>query len=140
MPGHRVHAFVDREFFGKAFWKIHRIIDEPVFFLGKRHRELFHDPVSAVAIADQCYPGDPNARSAAILHLQLDDCCTENPAFRKQLEFLAEWDSKKRKRAKKKNRSSKKKEEPPLPPALAQLENDLKKMAEIQKLARLLSS
>ena len=101
---------------------------------------MFHDPVSAIAIADQFYPGDPNARSAAILHLQLDDCCTLNPTFRKQLEFFAQWNAMKRKRAKKKNCASKKKGELPLPPELLKLENDLKKMAEIQKLARLIRS
>jgi hypothetical protein len=101
---------------------------------------LFHDPVWAVAIADYTCPGDPNARAAALLHLQLDQLCSSNPAFKKQLEFYAAMDAKKRKRAKRAKKTRKKKEEFLLSPAEAQLKNDLKKMAETLRLASLLRS
>ena len=89
----------------------------------------------AVAIADYTYPQDPNARSAAILHLQVDALCSSDPVFKKQLEFFAEMDAKKRKRVKKMKRTSKKNEEFLLSPQEAQLKKDLKNMLEIQRLA-----
>ena len=89
MPGHRVHSYVDRQLFGKAYWKLHRKMDVAVFWLGKGHRVLYHDPLTAGCIAKTCYPNDPNAEEAAYTHILLDDFCTAYPAWKKLLEQLA---------------------------------------------------
>lgn len=75
------------------------MMDEPVLVLGKKHRQLFHDPVSALSIAQTAHPGDPNAAWAALLHLELDDICSRDPIFKKQLEFYAQLEAKSRKQA-----------------------------------------
>jgi hypothetical protein len=106
VPGHRTHAYVDRLFFGKAYFKLHRKMDEPVYWLGRKHRVLNHDVATAVCIARWCYPNDGNAEEAAYTHILLDEFCTANPAWKKLLEQLAYTDAKRRKqqRQKKKRR------------------------------------
>ena len=61
-------------------------MDKPVKYLGRAHRVLFHDTFSALAIADHYYPGDPNAQTAAMLHIEYDMLCTADPDFKRQLE------------------------------------------------------
>jgi hypothetical protein len=102
VPGHKVHTFVDRVFFGKAYFKLHRKMDEPVYWLGKKHRILNHDAATAVCIARCYYPGDKNAEEAAYTHILLDDFCTANPAWKKLLEQLAYTDAKRRKQERQK--------------------------------------
>jgi len=97
VPGHKVHAYVDRQFFGRAYWKMHRKMDIAVFWLGNKHRVLFHDPITAVCIAKSCYPYDKNAEEAAYTHILVDQFCTAYPCLRKLLEELAYADAKRRK-------------------------------------------
>lgn len=100
LPGHRVHRYLDRELFGKSYYRIHREMDRPYLFLGKTHRVLFHDPCSALAIAQRWYPGDDNAKLAALFHIYIDNTCSENPSLKAQLKFLANRDAKERASAK----------------------------------------
>jgi hypothetical protein len=130
MPGWRVHRYVDIECFGKSYWKIHRKMDEPVVYLGRSHRVLFHDPWAAVAIARQCYPGDPRAVEAANLHILTDEFCTRDPNYKKLLEELEALNRSKRKGPKEKK--PKKKEDP----SLKKFESDMKKLEELQRLFR----
>jgi hypothetical protein len=104
MPGHKVHAYLDRQLFGKVYWKLHRKMDVAVFWLGKKHRALYHDPITAVYIAMTCYPNDPNAEEAAFTHILLDEFCTAYPGWKKLLEQLAYADAKRRRRERQKNR------------------------------------
>ena len=85
----------------KSYWRLHRALDKPVFFLGSRHRVLFHDVSSALAIAEGTYPADDNAKAAALLHIQLDNMCTTNPLFKKQLETYAKLFERKKRRKRK---------------------------------------
>ena len=104
LPNHQVHGYLDRLYFGKVYWKVHYQLDWPVRYTRGNHRAFFHDVTSVYAIARKEYPGDPNAVSSGLLHLQVDETCTLNPAYRKQLEFLSKRavkERKKRKRAKK---------------------------------------
>ncbi len=135
MPSHRVHVFFDRECFGKAYWKIHRKMDEPYLIFGKRHRELFHDAVSAFAIADFCYPYDPNARAAALFHIELDELCSANSEFKMQLQILATQDAEKRRRARKKSRKTRS-----VPPEYKENQEFFKKVLEVLRLYQLLRS
>ena len=90
MPNHQVHAYMDRLYFGKVYWRVHYQLDWPVHYVKGNHRAYFHDFPSVFAIARKEYPGDPNAISSGLLHLQVDETCTLNPAYRKHLEFLSE--------------------------------------------------
>ena len=132
-PGHRVHAYVDRQLFGKAYWKIHRKMDEPVLYLGKNHRELFHDYPTACGIADSCYPGDPNSRNAAMLHIELDEMCTRDPEYKLYLEALANQDARQRKQAKKKRY----KKRDSAPKVFKEQDDFLKKILEMKRLNQL---
>jgi len=102
LPGPEVHVYIDKLFLGKSYWKIHREMDKPIKFLGRRHRLLFHDPVSAMAIASRLYPGDPRARRAALLHITFDDICSRDPEFRKLLEIMARLSGRKKRKRKRK--------------------------------------
>jgi len=127
VPGWDVHAYADRVYFGRSYYKIHREMDWPYKILGKDHRKFFHDPISASIIAEQCYPGDPNAEEAAFLHIILDQLCSENPEFRKLLEKFALLN--------KRNRRRKKKTEPKSA-IEKRLLKDMKKLAELRKWVR----
>jgi hypothetical protein len=99
MPSHLAHVYVDRMLFGRAYWKVHRLIDSAYPYLRGGHRIFWHDPISAIAIAADAYPWDANAVSAAIIHIQVDNMCSAYPNFRKQLEAYARADARKRRRS-----------------------------------------
>jgi hypothetical protein len=109
LPGHRLHRFHDREVFGKSYWRVHVKMDEPYLFLGSRHRVLFHDPISAAAIARQLYPNDPRAVEAAFGHIVLDWMCSNDPFFKARLELLAERDAQERARIRRQRKIGRKK-------------------------------
>ena len=137
MPGHKVHAYLDRHWFGRVYWRIHRGMDLAWVFHRRGHRKYWHDWVSAKILAVQLYPNDSNAVEAAMLHLAADETCSANPSFRRLLEIYADDELKERKklrktekRARKKiGRGKKKKIE-----FEALMERDLKKMMEIHRL------
>ena len=89
MPSLKAHLYWDHVLFGRSFRKIHREMDKPFKQLGRRHRVLFHDSLSAIRIAEQLYPGDPVAVRAALFHIHLDEICTRDPDFRKTAEAAA---------------------------------------------------
>jgi hypothetical protein len=135
MPSHKVHCFVDRVLFGKSYWRLHRQIDMPFLFLGNKHRVLFHDPFTPVAIAQWLYPGDPRAKESALVHVQIDSLCSTNPIFKMQLEYFAEQDARKRRSSRKKKAKSRKRKVPADP--LEEFTAFLEKMKEIRRLARI---
>jgi hypothetical protein len=103
LPGPKIHRLIDLMYFNKSYWKIHHYMDKPVFFLRANHRVLFHDVGSALAIAEKTYPGDPNAKVAALLHIQVDNLCTANPQFKMQLEsYVKLYEKRKRRKPKQK--------------------------------------
>lgn len=130
IPGHDIHVFVDRTLFGKAYWRIHREMDWPYGFFGRRHRVLFHDPLTAIAIARSCYPGDENAVLAALAHIEIDNLCSANPFFKRQLKLFAKAAKKKRKRTKKSTR----KKQQLFPPEWERFLKDLEKMVKIRRM------
>lgn len=103
-------------------------MDAPVVYLGKSHRVLFHDYVSAYAIAKDSYPDDPNAVLAAFYHILLDQLCSENPEYKKYLESLEILNKAKRKRKTTKTKQRSKIEDRFL--------KDLKKLAELRRLLK----
>jgi hypothetical protein len=98
LPGLSVHSYIDRLFFGKSYWRIHRRMDGPVATLGKNHRILYHDPPTACAIARSLYPSDPIAERAAVYHIIVDHLCSQNPSLKRSLERLAKSRGKKKRR------------------------------------------
>jgi hypothetical protein len=121
--------------FGKSYWRLHRQIDMPVLFLGKKHRVLFHDFFTPVVIAQRLYPGDPMAEEAALVHVQIDSLCSSDPFFKRQLEFFAEQEAKERRSSRKKKAKSRKRMGPPDP--LDEFMAFLEKLEEIRRLSRI---
>jgi hypothetical protein len=115
MPSYLVHRKVSAEIFGKSYYRIHRAIDSAYIVLGRQHRRYYHDNFSAIGFARYFYPGDERALQAAKFHLQLDEMCSADPAFRKWLESWA------RKQVKKRRSSKKVKAKEPLPAGIEQL-------------------
>jgi len=71
MPSREIHEIFDEMFIGKKMSKVHKIIDSPSVFLGKRHRIFFHDPLSAMIIGGLV--GGRDGIVSAILHLMADN-------------------------------------------------------------------
>ena len=107
------------------------MMDEPVIFLGKKHRILFHDPVSAIIIAETLYPNDKNAIAAANLHILTDQLCTADPSFKRMLENMEKINRKNKKKTRKKapNKSD----------PVDKMFIDLEKMQKIERMCRYLS-
>jgi hypothetical protein len=133
VPSWRVHAFVDKTLFDKSYYKIHRRLDEPVKYLGRGHRVLFHDFPTAYLVAQECYPGDPNAVLAAYEHILLDEQCSAAPEYKKLLEKLAILSRKKRARRKRVQIETQMLDEDPIL-------RDIRKLVEIRRLFRLFRS
>ena len=85
MARHRVHRAISRMLLGHAHDDVNKIMDAPYKRLGKRHRILFHDPLSVLAL----FPNDSERQSAALLHIAVDKACV-NPFVEKLLEALLE--------------------------------------------------
>jgi hypothetical protein len=126
LPGWDVHAYADRVNFGKSYYKLHKEMDWPYKFFGKDHREFFHDPLSALIIAERCYPGDPNAVEAAYFHILLDQQCSDDPEYKKLLEKFALLDKRRRRRKEKKTG--------PTSAVEKRFLKDVKQLAELRKL------
>jgi len=109
MPSHKVHNFIDRQLFGKSYWRLHRALDTPYIFMGKHHRVLLHDGFTSALLARQLYPTGPRAEQAALVHCQLDRLCSNDPHFRKQLEIIAGLNGKQKRKIKAQRSNGRKK-------------------------------
>ena len=70
MPSREVHRLISRIITGYDCDKTHAAIDWPYKYLGRKHRILFHDPVSA-AIIGYLNDGEEGAISG-IAHVVAD--------------------------------------------------------------------
>jgi hypothetical protein len=75
LPSKRVHEALDRVFLGRKFTQVHRLIDLPARNMGRKHRALFHDPLSAIAIGYAV--GGLDGAMSALLHIAVDNLFTE---------------------------------------------------------------
>jgi hypothetical protein len=107
-------------------------MDWPCKIYRKDHRAFLHDPLSAIAIAESYYPGDPDAVTAALLHIYVDQQCSEDPQYKKLLEKLTLLDKRKGRRKKEKTTRTSTTEKHFL--------TDMKKVVELKKLYRILCS
>ena len=108
------------------------MIDSPYKVLGRGHRKYYHDYSSVVGFARSLYPGDERAVQAAVFHIQLDEMCSEDPAFKKYIETWAKRRVKKRK-SKKKIRA-----EEQLPDDVVELLRNIKRVGEVARLKKLI--
>ncbi|MHA1744064.1 MAG: hypothetical protein ACTSV6_07420 [Candidatus Heimdallarchaeota archaeon] len=86
MPDRYIHNKTTELLVGNKCDKTHKIIDYPVKYFGRKHRFLFHDPISAsiIGILTNGYKGV----CAGLSHIVLDYCCTEVPAFKYMLKIF----------------------------------------------------
>ena len=124
--------------FGRSFRKLHKAIDKPYLIFGRKHRQFFHSYGDTVEVAKIVCPGDPVAQEAAILHVYVDNLCSDDPRLHERLKRLANEDSQNRKRAKKSGLLTKKGEA--LPAELKKVEKSCRQVLEIQKWTRLIRS
>ena len=87
MPSHRIHRFVDEIVFGKSFSEVHRTLDRPYKFLGRKHRRVFHTPDEAFAVG-YLSSSDSSSAAAGVLHVRLDEACSKDKKLRKFLEAM----------------------------------------------------
>jgi len=86
MPSRYIHKKISKILTGKSCESTHMLIDYPVKFLGKKHRVLFHDPLSVVAIGyltnglEGIYSG--------FLHVSVDRICSKYRIVNKLLDLL----------------------------------------------------
>jgi hypothetical protein len=69
MPSHKAHRFIDRLFLNSEREDVHRWIDAPYKYLGKKHRIMRHDPLTLIVK----YHDDPEALASALLHILADE-------------------------------------------------------------------
>ncbi|MEM5766425.1 MAG: hypothetical protein QW423_02220 [Candidatus Aenigmatarchaeota archaeon] len=86
MPSRYIHKKISKILTGKSCEKTNRTIDYPVKILGKKHRILFHDPISAFLIGLVC-DGKEGAVSA-LIHIATDNYCSKYPKIKKVLDYL----------------------------------------------------
>jgi len=70
MPERIVHKKISKLLLGSSCERTHKAIDYPVKYLGKKHRILFHDPISAMVIGF-LFDGYEGAASG-LLHIVAD--------------------------------------------------------------------
>lgn len=117
---------------------MHRKMDYAWYYFRRGHRCFGHDPISAIAIATESYPGDYNAVQAALFHIDLDKLCSRDPELKKMLQFQAKLDSARRRP---KGRSKKAQSQKSVGSAdHKQFTEFIEKLERICRLARLLTS
>lgn len=84
MPSHEVHRKVEELVFGRSFPKVDRAIDAPFLIMGRGHRKLFHDYLTA-AYVSYVVCGDP---LPGVLHLTTDRLCSKDHKLK---QFLKYW-------------------------------------------------
>ncbi|MEM3714051.1 MAG: hypothetical protein QXF82_03790 [Nitrososphaeria archaeon] len=88
MPSRRIHEHLDMLLFGKRYGWLHRWMDEPWKTLGKKHRQLRHDPQKTPIQAFIFSGGDWKAYASALYHIMLDKLSI-NPASVELLYFIS---------------------------------------------------
>jgi len=66
LPSRKVHEALDRVFLGRKFTQVHRLIDLPARNMGRKHRALFHDPLSAPHSSGQPLHGAEEAEEVLL--------------------------------------------------------------------------
>ena len=75
MPNREVHKLISKLITGYDCEKTHAIIDWPTKYLGRNHRVLFHDPISASLIGYFC--DGPEGTISGLAHIVTDYLITK---------------------------------------------------------------
>jgi len=67
---HKYHRKLTKLLLGSDYNHVHKLLDFPFLWLGKKHRKLFHDPITPVLIG--FILKDKKAYDAANLHIFSD--------------------------------------------------------------------
>jgi len=73
--------------FGRSFGEVHRTLDRPYKFLGRKHRKVFHTRNEAFAVG-YLSSSDSSSAAAGVLHIRLDEACSRDKKLRKFLEAM----------------------------------------------------
>ncbi len=106
MPGHEVHKFFERLLLGKVYPEVHRAIDRPYLIFGKKHRALFHDPFSAYMMVSMT-SSDPKASLAGLWHIWLDEKCSQDRKFKRDIEWATKLDKRWRRHLRRQRKAQK---------------------------------
>ena len=86
MPSRYLHKKISKILTEKECERTHGRIDYPVKFLGRGHRILFHDPLSALIIG--FLTEGEGGVYAGLSHVALDYCCTKAPILKYLLKMF----------------------------------------------------
>jgi len=77
---------------GKPYAEVHRNIDRPYVFLGRKHRAFFHSPEEAFVVGSLA-TAEPRGGLAGLWHVWLDEKGSKDKEFRRFVETMANYDS-----------------------------------------------
>jgi len=83
VPSRKTHEKISKILVGDSCKNVHYLIDWPYKFLGKKHRILFHDPISGIIIG--YLTGGEKGIVSALAHITTDYCLS---GFKKYLKNL----------------------------------------------------
>ncbi|MDI6798472.1 MAG: hypothetical protein QMD12_00510 [Candidatus Aenigmarchaeota archaeon] len=83
MPNRNIHKKISRAIVNDSCERVHYLIDLPYKFLGRKHRILFHDPISAVIVG--YLTGGKKGTISALTHIATDYCMSELDKYLKNL-------------------------------------------------------
>jgi uncharacterized metal-binding protein len=83
MPSGKTHEKISKILVGDSCKNVHYLMDLPYKFLGRKHRMLFHDPLSGIVIG--YLAGGEKGVVSALAHIATDYCSSE---FKKYLKNL----------------------------------------------------
>ena len=84
MPDHTIHHDFKKAVFGTDDMTVDQIMDRPVRVLGKKHRVLFHDPLSVLLMFQT-----PQQRAEAALHILVDHAFSNPRLMTPEMKILA---------------------------------------------------
>jgi hypothetical protein len=92
MPKHKTHKYFARLLLGKAYSKVDKQIDLPYVWLGRKHRALFHTYYEAFCVG-YITSGEWKGALAGVYHVWLDRKCSEDPRFKKFMDWMSREDA-----------------------------------------------
>jgi hypothetical protein len=86
MPSRYKHKKISKILTSYSCERTHKLIDYPARFLGKKHRILLHDPISALIVG---FLSDGLKGSiSALSHIALDETYSKNKLFKQLIDYL----------------------------------------------------
>ena len=70
IPERKIHLQDDRRILGREYAEIHKFMDRPSKYMGRRHRRVRHDLGTVLLILFAT--GDPRAAVSALMHIAHD--------------------------------------------------------------------